>query len=504
MMHLPIFPILLPLLVGVVMLLPPLSRSRNATRVIAVLSLLGQLALALWLGHAVNENGILHYALGDWQAPFGIALMVDKLSVLMLVVTAVLALGALLFSLGGSDGEGSFFHPLFQWQLLGLNGAFLTGDLFNLFVFFEVLLMASYGLMMHGDNRQRTRAALHYVILNLAGSSLFLFALGTLYASLGTLNMADMAAKIAELPQSNLPLVHTGGLLLMIVFALKAAVLPLHFWLPRTYSEAPAAVAALFAIMTKVGIYSLLRVFSLLFGNEAGPLAGIETPWLWPLALLTMAAGAIGALTSNNLRRLNAHLIVMSVGTILAVISRQSIESTSAALVYLVHSTLISGGLFLLAALIAEQRGRSGDQFVAGRPTAQPRLLGSLFIIGAMAMVGIPPFSGFVGKVLMMMSTREQGLDTALLWSTLLGASLVILVALSRAGSTLFWRVNSDKPAGHSAALPLLGVLVLLAAAPLITLFAGELHAYTNAIAQQLAQPQDYMRALLSDQGVTP
>ena len=277
--HLLILPVALPLLTGALLLIG--ARWTLATRrVINGISTALLLAITVNLLLLSGDDAIRVYLLGDWAPPFGILLVFDRLSALMLALTALLAAGALAYALQGTDREGHNFHALFQFQLLGLNGAFLTGDLFNLFVFFEILLIASYGLLLHGGGPQRARAGLHYVVLNLIGSSFFLIAAALLYSVTGTLNMADLAVQVRALPAADLPIAAAGGLLLLAVFGLKAAVMPLHFWLPHAYSAAPAPVAALFAIMTKVGAYAIIRVFTLVFGEEAGPLAGLADPWL--------------------------------------------------------------------------------------------------------------------------------------------------------------------------------------------------------------------------------
>ncbi|OUS36230.1 cation:proton antiporter, partial [Oleispira antarctica] len=266
MQHLPIFPILLPMLAAVFMLLPPLSNSITRHRVFAITVMVTLVITSALLLLTSHQQGIQMYVLGGWQPPFGITLVADRLSTLMVLLTSVLGLGALLYACAGDDNEGMFFHPLFMFQIMGVNGAFLTGDIFNLFVFFEVLLIASYALLIHGGGKQKTKVNVHYVILNLVGSSIFLFALGILYGTLGTLNIADMANKVRLLGENEQALVKAGGLLLLVVFGLKSALLPLHFWLPKTYAAASAPVAALFAIMTKVGIYSILRVHTVVFG----------------------------------------------------------------------------------------------------------------------------------------------------------------------------------------------------------------------------------------------
>lgn len=451
MSHWLILPILLPLFAGSLLLLPLAERWQRGLSLLAALALI---PLSLLLIRTAASGDLSVYALGNWAAPFGIVLMLDRLAALMLLATAVLGSAALIYALRGEDRLGKHFHALFQFQLLGINGAFLTGDLFNLFVFFEILLIASYALLLHGGGAERVRSGLHYVILNLVGSAFFLIAVGTLYGLTGTLNMADMAQKIAMADAERAPLLAAAGLLLLVVFALKAALLPLYFWLPRAYATASAPVAALFAIMTKVGIYSILRVYTLVFGDAAGELANLAQAWLWPLALATLGLGAIGAL--------------------------------AASLYYLLHSTWIAGGLFLLADLVARQRGDKAGDLVQGPALQNPRLLGGAFFIGAIAVAGLPPLSGFFGKVMLLQSVAP-GSQALALWSVVLGSGLVALVALSRAGSTLFWRT------GHtvlgSAELDhgrLFACILLLSAGPLLVFAAKPLLAYVQATAAQL------------------
>lgn len=364
MQHLAILPILVPLCLGALLLLPPLSRQVSTQRVASVVGSLLLLLASIYLFLKVKNQGVIVYALGGWQPPFGIVLVADPLSIIMVLLTSILAFAVCLYAVAGSDKGGAYFHPLFMFQIMGINGAFLTGDIFNLFVFFEILLIASYALLIHAGGKQKTQAALHYVILNLVGSSLFLFGLGILYGTLGTLNMADMAMKVAALQGGTATLAKTGALLLLVVFGLKAALLPLHFWLPKTYSSATAPVAALFAIMTKVGIYSIFRVYVVIFGDHAGELANIATPWLWPLALATVVIGTVGILASPSVKILSANLVITSSGTLLVCAAIDSVEATGAALYYLVHSTLASAGLFLLADVISRQRGKAEDRFV--------------------------------------------------------------------------------------------------------------------------------------------
>ena len=495
MQHLIVFPVVLPLVAGILLLYQRqgLVRYKRAVSVAATVLLL---LVAIGLLRQAASDQVTYYALGDWQAPFGIVLVLDRLSALMLLVTAVLAVGAVVFACAGDDEKGSNFHGLFQWQLLGINGAFLTGDLFNLFVFFEVLLLASYALLLHGGGKARIQASVHYVVLNLAGSSLFLIAVGILYGATGTLNMADMAIRVAELPAEREGLVTAGALMLLVVFGLKAAILPLYFWLPKAYASAPAPVAALFAIMTKVGIYAILRVYSLLFGDTAGGLEALEQPWIWWLSLATLAAAGVGVMAARDLRLLVAYLVLVSVGTLLAGIGMRSPQAVSALLYYLIHTTLVTGGLFLLAEMISLQRGKAGTRLVKGRPMVQGAGLAMLFFVGAIAVAGVPPFSGAIGKALML--NAAEGTQRLWLWPLLLLTSLASLVALSRAGSTLFWRSHRGNVSGSP--LPRrqwFGVIWLLSAAPLLVALAGPVSSYTQATADQLANPQVLIRTLL-------
>ncbi|WP_036590471.1 monovalent cation/H+ antiporter subunit D [Oceanospirillum maris] len=497
MQHLAILPVLLPLFTGALLLLPPFKDALNRQRTFALLSIAAQLFIAAMLLMTAMQNGTQMYVLGGWQPPFGIVLVADRISTLLVLLCTLLCAGALLYACAGTDKAGQYFHPLFMFQVTGINGAFLTGDIFNLFVFFEVLLIASYALLVHGGGKQKTQAAVHYVILNLIGSSLFLFGLGILYGTLGTLNIADMAVKVRSLDEAEAIVAKAGGLLLLLVFGLKAALLPLHFWLPRTYASASAPVAALFAIMTKVGIYSIFRIHTLIFGAEAHFLADIALPWLWPMAMGTLAIGTLGVFASPTLRLMTANLVIISAGTLLITAALQTERATAAALYYMIHSTLITGALFLIADLISRQRGKAEDRFVKSRAIAQPRLLGFAFIIAALAIIGLPPLSGFVGKVLVMRAA-ESTAEIIWIWPLILVSSLMVLVALSRAGTTLFWRVT-NAPSSEEKAHPfeVAGIALLLVVSPLLVIFGGAVTEYTAEAAHQLHDLTQSVDALL-------
>lgn len=494
MQHLPILPILLPMLAGVFMLLPPLSNSISRQRFFAVLVMIMVVLTSVLLLLSAHQQGTQVYVLGGWQPPYGITLVADRLSTMMVLLTSVLALCAQLYACAGDDNGGMYFHPLFMFQIMGINGAFLTGDIFNLFVFFEILLIASYALLIHGGGKQKTKANVHYVILNLVGSSIFLFALGILYGTVGSLNIEDMANKVRLLSEYDQALAKAGGLLLLVVFGLKAALLPLHFWLPKTYAAASAPVAALFAIMTKVGVYSILRVHTTIFGEEAGALASIAIPWLWPLGLLTIVMGAIGVLASPSLRLTSANLVIVSVGSLMLAIAMEREAATSAALYYTIHSTLITGALFLIADLISKQRGKAEDRYVIARKMKHAKIIGIAFFIAALTVIGMPPLSGFVGKILILQAAQGV-VEMSWVWPVVLVSSLACLVAISRAGTTLFWRAVGDGSDDESIhPLKLLAVVLLLCASPLLVIFGGQVTDYTDLAADQLHDRTAYVQ----------
>ncbi len=492
--HWLLIPVLLPLICGALLM----TASRSPLRLVRSISLSSVVALllcAVYLLLTANSGQIQVYTLGNWTAPFGIVLVLDRLSALMVLVSAVLALFVNLYALRGDDLRGSYFHALLQFQLAGINGAFLTGDLFNLFVFFEILLIASYALLLHGLGAARIRAALHYVILNLIGSGLFLIAAGLFYGVAGTLNMADLGRFVAQAEGDQLFLLEVAGTLLMLVFGLKAAFLPLHFWLPRAYASATAPVAALFAIMTKVGLYAILRFSTLVFGEQAGAASGLGSGVLWVLALMTLLLAALGAFAASSLTSLLAYLVLVSVGTLLAGIAVGSEAALSASLYYLIHSTWVVAGLFLLADIIAKQRGELASRFKVGPGLLNPHLLGGCFFLAAIAVAGLPPFSGFFGKVLLLQAV--SGDAAWQLWPVVLSAGLIGVIGLSRAGSLLFWRQHS----APSTASPLdktafVIVALLLLSSPLLVVFAQPVIAYTAATAAQVLDMPSYLNAM--------
>lgn len=506
--HLIIAPVVLPAMLApfIIMVIRHHLDLQRVFSVAASVLLLG-ISFAL-MGQSLGGE-IQTYELGDWPAPFGIVLVLDRLSALMVLLTSVLALPIVLYAIGsGWDKRGRHFHALFHFQLMGVIGAFLTGDAFNLFVFFEVLLIASYGLMTHAGGTRRLRAGVQYVVYNLLGSTLFLFALGTLYAVTGTLNMADLAARVAEMPPEDTALLRVGAVLLLLVFAVKAALLPLHFWLPLSYANAPLPIAALFAIMTKVGAYSILRMYTLVFGPEVAVTQGLVGEWLLPAAMLTLAAGAIGILGSRDIGRLVAFAAISSMGTLLIAVGLFTPASTTAALYYMVHSTFATALMFLVADMVMERRG---PEITPRTPMPQSGLIASLFFVGAIALAGMPPLSGFMGKLLVLQASWPAP-ERVAIWAVVLIGSFVTIVGLARAGSLIFWKSHAiaaepdpnpqdppeiDTAPESSPGLTFSAAFALLAGLIALTIFAGPATEFASATAEQLFNPDHYINAVL-------
>lgn len=513
--HSPIFSILIPAFTAFLLVLlgnpgaTALSHDWRQPwrRGISYVSCVLGLSTALLYLISASTGHITVYNLGEWSAPFGIVLVLDQLSALMLVLTYSLASIILWFASSDWDARGRYFHAMFHLLLMGLCGAFLTGDLFNLFVFFEILLMASYVLLVHGQGKARFQLGIHYVTINLLASALFLIGLGMIYGSVGSLNMVDVARLIPLLEPDQHKLAVAGGLLLLVVFGIKAAMLPLGFWLPKTYAVATTPVAAMFTIMTKVGIYAILRINGTVFSDDLSH--AILVSCLLPLGLITSVYGVIGAIGAERLRRFVGFMILSSIGTLLIAISLFNTLAWAAALYYLVHSTLIGAVFYLVVGWITSQRGAFKDHFQVSPQMKQHKVLSLVFLLIALIMAGLPPFSGFLGKVFILQATAgspHQGLIIAIL----LIVSLLSILAFTRIGFILFWRATKPKVNPESAEFKLYQglpeqaparndttVYLLLTGLVLYSVCAGPIQQYMFQTAAQIQKQDLYERSIL-------
>lgn len=530
--HLIVAPILIPLLAGAVMLIIEGSR-RNIRAGIGVISIVAQIVVAIILVMKANspvpgpgQGYVGVYLLGDWPARFGVVLVIDRLSAMMLLLTSVLGFAAFLFSLARWQGVGSHFHKLFQFQLVGLNGAFLTGDLFNLFVFFEVLLAASYGLLLHGSGQTRVKAGLHYIAINLGASSLFLVGVSLIYSVTGSLNMADIASKVSNVATGDRVLLEAGAAVLGMAFLIKAGMWPLGLWVQKTYAAATPPVAAMFSIMTKVGVYAVLRLWLLMFGAQAGASAGFGSEWLLVGGMATIAFGAIGVLASQDLMRLAGSCVVVSSGVLLAAIGIGQVGVTGGALFYLISSTLSIGALFLLIELTERGREAGADMLavtmeafggtedeafdeaeeVGFAVPATLAILGTSFVACALLIAGLPPLSGFVAKFALLTALfNPSGLGNGgtmtlsgwIFFFLLIFSGLAALIAMTRAGIRSFW-LSLDREVPRIGMIEITPVVALLILCVMLTIQAGPAVRYMQAAAQSLHMPQDYMTNVLS------
>ncbi len=552
--HWIIVPLLLPLVTAALMLV--LGEKRRVAKTwLNLASTFAGLVLALMLADAVHHHaapgasGPDHgagtvgiYLSANWAAPFGIVLVLDRLSAALLLLTGLLGFSAIVFAAARWDRIGVHFHPLFQIQLMGLNGAFLTGDLFNLFVFLEVLLSASYGLLLHAAGPGRVAAGLHYIAINLVASALFLLGAAMVYGTTGTLNMADLATRLPEVAAADRPLLRSGAAILAVAFLAKAAMWPLGFWLVPAYSAAGAPVAALFAIMTKVGVYAVLRIGSLMITDGGGASAGLAgtrfgSDWLVAGGLATLCFGTFGLLASRQLGRVAGFSLIVSSGILLAATGFGQPALTAAALYYLLVSTLAVGALFLLIELVDRSRLLETehpnpddadpvpffvDETVPPRETnldefqqalvgraipAAVAFLGFAFIGCSLLITGMPPLSGFLGKFLMLTALlNPDGLGSGaigpvgwsgwLLIAGVIGSGFAALIALSRTGIRMFWTPR-DRPLPQLRiveCLPIAGILLLCTVA---TVRAEPVIRYLQAAAVELHDPGAYVSAVM-------
>lgn len=524
--HLVIAPILLPLVAAAVLVMFS-ERRRWLKRTISLGATLALLAISIVLLDMVNgADGVPRaYQLGNWPAPFGIVLVVDRLTALMLLLTSILGICALFYAIARWDRASPRFHPLFLLLLMGVNGAFLTGDLFNLFVFFEVMLAASYGLALHGAGVERTKASLHYVTINIATSLVFLIGIGLIYAVTGTLNMADLAVRVPTMAGRELVLLESGAAILSIAFFVKAGMWPLGFWLTSTYSAAAPPVAAAFAIMSKVGVYAILRLNSLAFGPSSGIAAGFANDWLTIAGVATIAFGSISMLAASRLTWIAGSYVLISSGTLLAAIGTGNSFVLAGALLYLASSTLGVAAMYLLVEPVertVEIDGEIGENpnepvFEDEEPgipieeddqedeqgiviPATIAILGGAFICCALLMSGLPPLSGFLAKFAIIDGLlRGSPTMNASAWTVIafiLISGLATLIAMTRAGIALLW-TPAERPPIPIRIVEALPIAVLLMLCLALVVQAGPALRYMQSTARSLAEPNIYITAVL-------
>ncbi|WP_297802714.1 monovalent cation/H+ antiporter subunit D [uncultured Brevundimonas sp.] len=522
--HLIILPIILPLIAAAFMLLLKEQRYKaKATLSLGVCAAMLVVALLLLREASVGGSGggdtARIYALGNWAAPFGIVLVADRLSTLMLALIAVVGAAGLIFALARWDRAGPRFHALYLLLMMGVSGAVLTGDLFNLFVFFEVMLAASYGLLLHGSGEKRVRAGLGYVAINLTASLFFLIGVALIYGTVGALNMADLSARVAYIAPENRPLFEAGCAILGVAFLIKAAAWPLGLWLPGAYSAASAPVAAVFTLLSKVGVYVLLRMSMLMFHPESGDSAGFAQSALLVLGLATVIFGGAGAIAAQRLERAVGYAVMASSGTVLALVGLGKAEVLGGALFYMVASTMAAGALFLIAEILTrgEDRAAEGteaffddeytDPFEAddveevGR--VMPRslaLLGGFFVLAALVVASMPPLAGFIGKIGIFVGLLSgDGANQPYSWwviGILTFSSFATLLALVRFGMDGFWKRDEDSTlVVRSPEFVAIGLLI--GCCLWLTVAGGPALAFTQHTAEWLVRPQDYVAAVL-------
>jgi multicomponent Na+:H+ antiporter subunit D len=486
-------PLFLPIFaVGVLLCL---RKATEATRhALNILTCVALLAVAGVLFARVSENGVLVLRSGSWPAPFGITLVADLLAAAMVLVTAVIGLVCAVYAAGCGTGRfRGYFAPLFQALLMGVNGSFLTGDLFNLYVWFEVMLMSSFVLVALPGGRAQFEAAVKYLTLNFIASAFFLVGLGVIYGMAGTLNMADLSVKISALGRSDLIL--ASAVLFLVAFGIKAGVFPFYFWLPSSYHVTPTPVAALFAgLLTKVGVYACIRVFTLVYADYQDFLASL----LLPIGVLTMITGVLGAASQFYIPRILSFHIISQIGYMIVGLGFFTRGALAATIFYIIHHILVKANLFLIGGIVGR---RSGTQALAktGGLYKKAPLLAILFLIPAMSLGGIPPLSGFFAKFALV----REGIALGHPWviAAALAVGLLTLYSMVKIWNEAFWK---DSPAGDR--LPdrpvpwtmIAPAVALAICTVLFGIFPGVFLDLSLRAADQLVDPAAYVEAVLN------
>lgn len=491
-------PVILPILGAAVCVMA--ARLRVVQRIISISVLTVNVVVGVMLFIRVDDAGIGVTQAGGWRAPLGITLVVDRLAAVMLVVSSLMLLTVLIYAIGQREEESRFaaFNPVYLVLAAGVSASFITGDLFNLFVAFEMMLVASYVLLTLGGRPGQVRSGMSYVVISLIASTFFITALALIYAATGTVNMAELSERIPELS----PGVRTGfSLLLILVFGIKAGVFPLFFWLPDSYPTAPGAITAVFAgLLTKVGVYAIIRTQTLMFPPDAQ-----QGSLLLVIAGFTMVVGVLGALAQDDLRRMLSFHIVSHIGYMIFGLALFTLAGIAGAVFYVVHHIVVKTALFLVAGLVEHRAGSDRLSRVGGLVRSAP-MIAVLFALPALSIAGLPPFSGFVGKFALV----GAGIESAewVIVAVSLTVSLLTMYVMGRIWSDVFWGEAEDPEVvewmeSDSSRVPWLmtaATSAVVVMSLLLMVFAGPLYSYAERTADELLHPQVYVESVLGSQ----
>lgn len=493
-------PIALPLLAAVIALLVRGNLAAQKGVVLTTLGLTSAASIALLIECSSGE--IVTVAMGSWPAPYGIALVADLLSALMVVACNVVALvvTAYAFRQLTEEEQGAFYHPLSLLLILGVNGSLVTGDLFNLYVWFEVMLLASFVLLTLGRKRAQLEGALKYVALNLLASMLFLIAVGLLYGKTGTLNLADLSSKLAL--ETDTYLVETTGVLLLVAFGIKAALFPFFFWLPAAYHTPPVAITAMFAgLLTKVGVYAIMRVFTLVFDLEQGMLG----QWLVWIAGFTMVVGVLGAAAHFEVKRILSFHIVSQIGYMIMGLTFLTPLALGGVIFFVIHNMVAKTNLFLVAGMIERKCGTTDLQRTGGLFAKEP-LIAGIFLVSAISLAGLPPFSGFWAKFSLVQAGFEVG--DYLIVGVSLAVGIMTLFSMTKIWGEAFWKsAPENEPAPGKglgerlSAWMMVPAIFLALMAIVMGLVSEPFLAVMERAGSQLLDPQQYIDAVLQLKG---
>ncbi len=491
MINLPLLPIIIPLLTGVLLMFFP--RHLKGQRIVSLFSTILTVCASIYLVLTVRSNGILTVTLGSWPAPFGITLVSDMLSALLVTTTSILVLCIIWYAIVylSVSYQRYYYFIAVQFLLVGVNGAFTTGDIFNMFVFFEVFLISSYVLIVLGGKPAQLRESLKYLLINVISSALFVMTVAFLYGIIGSLSMADISQKISEVGQP--AILNVIALLFLIVFGLKGAIFPLYFWLPGSYQVPPTPILALFgALLTKVGVYGILRTYSLFFSNEIGTIHQI----LSILALSTIVIGVIGALATRDAKQIIIYNIIVAVGVILYGVSLMTPQALEGAIFYLLHDMLIKAALFLLVGIMVGIAGSSKLKDMGGMIKSYP-VLGWTFFIAALSLAGIPPLSGFIGKFLIVRGGIEAGELIGPI--IVLLSSLLVLYSVVQLFMRAFWGTPKTYSGDKQALVPklLVPTIALVALSVLYGVGTEAMRPLIQQAVEPLTNPTLYIDAVL-------